>query len=106
MESQTVNRKQIVEKLRNVIDPELGVNIVDLGLIYNIVIENNHVTIEYTATTPGCPMRRYLQQQIEETLDSFDSINDYEVNLVWEPEWSVDMIKEGVDFFSHPPPQL
>jgi metal-sulfur cluster biosynthetic enzyme len=91
--------------LRQVIDPELGVNIVDLGLVYNILIEDDKVIIEYTTTTPGCPMRRFLQQQIEKTLDEIEGITNYEAKLIWKPDWSVDMIVPNVDFFAHPPPQ-
>ena len=100
----SIDRRKIVHQLRDVIDPELGVNIVDLGLVYNILIDGSKVTLEYTVTTPGCPMRRYLEQQIEESLKSVDEIEDFETRLVWEPEWNVDMIKEDVEFFAHPPP--
>lgn len=102
----SIDRRNIVQQLRNVIDPELGVNIVDLGLLYNIIVDNTHVLVEYTATTPGCPMRRFLKQQIEEALESITGITDYEIRLVWDPVWSVDMILPGVDFFAVPPPQL
>ena len=100
----SIDRRKIVRQLREVIDPELGVNIVDLGLVYNILIDDGRVVLEYTVTTPGCPMRRYLQQQIEKRLETIEEIEDYETKLVWEPEWNVDMIKEDVDFFAHPPP--
>lgn len=104
-ENTLIDRRTIVWQLRDVIDPELGVNIVDLGLVYNILIDDGKVVLEYTVTTPGCPMRRYLQQQIEQTLESIEEIEDYETKLVWEPEWNVDMIKDDVEFFTHPPPQ-
>lgn len=100
-----IERRKIVRKLRDVIDPELGVNIVDLGLVYNILFDDEKITVEYTVTTPGCPMRRYLQQQIEKTLASIEEIEEYETKLVWEPEWNVDMIKEDVEFFAPPPPK-
>lgn len=101
----SIDRRRIVRRLRDVIDPELGVNIVDLGLVYNIYIDDGNVRIEYTVTTPGCPMRRYLEQQIKQVLESTEGVKQYETKLVWEPEWSVDMIKEDVEFFAHPPPQ-
>lgn len=104
MTKHAIDRQKIVRQLREVIDPELGVNIIDLGLVYNILIDEDMVTLEYTVTTPGCPMRRYLEQQIEESLKSIDEIRDFETRLVWEPEWNVDMIKEDVEFFAHPPP--
>jgi len=99
-------RHRIVRELRGVIDPELGVNIIDLGLVYNIFCRDNKVVVEFTATTPGCPMRRFLQQQVEQTLDSIDEIDHFEARLVWEPSWSVDMIADDVEFFAQPPPQL
>jgi metal-sulfur cluster biosynthetic enzyme len=97
-------RNTIVEKLREVIDPELGVNIVDLGLVYQILVENGRVKVEFTTTTPGCPMRRYLQQQVEKAVSCLEGIDEYEVVMVMKPDWSVEMIKEGVEFFAIPPP--
>ncbi|MGF1671409.1 MAG: metal-sulfur cluster assembly factor [Balneolaceae bacterium] len=95
-----------VQKLRQIMDPELGVNIVDLGLIYQIYVKENTLIVEFTTTTPGCPMRRYLQRKIEETLESVKGVDSYETIMVFEPEWTVDMIVEGVEFFSVPPPEL
>lgn len=97
-------RQTVVEKLRNVIDPELGVNIVDLGLLYQILVENDSLRVEFTTTTPGCPMRRYLQQQVEKAITGLDDIHKSEVEMVMKPDWNVEMIKEGVEFFSVPPP--
>lgn len=97
-------RLTVVEKLRKVIDPELGVNIVDLGLLYQILVEDDSVRVEFTTTTPGCPMRRYLQQQVEKAISDLDDINKSEVEMVMKPDWNVEMIKKGVEFFSVPPP--
>ena len=101
----SIDRRGIVRELRDVIDPELGVNIVDLGLVYNILCNDGKVIVEFTATTPGCPMRRFLKQQVEEALASIDGISAYEARLVWEPDWSVDMMKPNLEFFAVPPPQ-
>lgn len=101
-----LNRQNIVLNLRGVIDPELGVNIIDLGLVYGIYREGDAIAVEYTVTTPGCPMRRYLQQQVEKALQSMEEVGQFEARLVWEPEWSVDMIVPDVEFFAVPPPQL
>lgn len=105
MSDSNFDRREVARKLRDVIDPELGVNIVDLGLIYNLWYDEGRVVVEFTATTPGCPMRRFLQQQVEEKLAGLKGVTGSEARLVWEPEWSVNMIKEDVDFFAHPPPQ-
>ena len=99
-------RVEAVRRLRTVIDPELGVNIVDLGLIYQIFIEEKTFIVTYTITTAGCPMRRYLQKKIDEELQAIEGIDLIETRVVFDPEWTVDMIKEGVDFFSVPPPKL
>lgn len=99
-------RREVVRQLRAVIDPELGVNIVDLGLVYNILVESDSLVVEYTTTTPGCPMRRFLNQQIEKALANTSGVEIYEVRLVWEPDWSVEMIVPDVEFFTVPPPQL
>lgn len=106
MSSLTDQRRRVARKLKEVIDPELGVNIVDLGLVYEILIDDNHVKVVYTTTTPGCPMRRYLQQQIEKALTGIEGIESSESELVMEPEWTVDMIIPNVEFFAVPPPHL
>lgn len=97
-------RQTVVKKLRKVIDPELGVNIVDLGLLYQILVEDDSLRVEFTTTTPGCPMRRYLQQQVEKAIAGLEDIHKSEVEMVMKPDWNVEMIKEGVEFFSVPPP--
>src|SRR5690625_763045 len=102
--SEPALKHELVQQLYEVIDPELGVNIVDLGLVYAINIDNGQASVRFTTTTPGCPMRRYLQQQVEKAVSSLPAIDDYEVEMVMEPAWSVEMIKDGVEFFSVPPP--
>lgn len=100
-------RREATRKLKDVIDPELGVNIVDLGLIYRMYMrEVNSFIVVYTTTTPGCPMRRYLQRKIEESLQTIEDVDAFETEMVFEPEWNVDMIVNGVEFFSVPPPIL
>lgn len=96
------NIEQITDWLKNVYDPELGVNIVDLGLVYDIRDELDKIYIQMTLTTPGCPMhdtivggvRRILQDHTDKEID---------VDLVWEPRWSPnkmsDEAKEQLGFF-------
>lgn len=74
--------------LRTVIDPELGVNIVDLGLVYDIATEpQGLVAIEMTLTTPGCPLGGFLDDQIRACLAQLPQVRDLRVELVWEPPW-------------------
>ena len=82
--------------LKAVIDPELGVNIVDLGLVYGVEIDDQgHVKITMTLTTPGCPMHASFAEEIEQTLwTAIPGLTGVDVNLVWEPRWSPMMMSE------------
>ena len=74
--------------LRTVIDPELGVNIVDLGLVYDVATgSQGQVAIEMTLTTPGCPLGGFLDDQIRACLAQLPQVSDVRVQLVWEPPW-------------------
>lgn len=92
-------RLTIVKALKKVIDPELGINIVDLGLIYNIVIINQNynvnVKIDLTLTTPGCPLSDFFKSEIESVLLDIDFIDDVIINFVWDPPWDLNMMDEA-----------
>ena len=82
----------IRSSLESVIDPELGINIVDLGLIYNIKIEEKKISVDMTLTTPGCPLAGMLAGSAEQALrESFPDV-DVEISLVWDPPWTPDML--------------
>ncbi|MBN9604041.1 MAG: NifU N-terminal domain-containing protein [Afipia felis] len=84
---------QIREALRRVIDPELGYNIVDLGLVYDVTVEDGGVTIvTMTTTTPGCPATNYLKAGAGEAASSVDGVEFVDVRLTYEPRWSPDMM--------------
>jgi len=90
-----MNPAEIREALREVIDPELGVNIVDLGLVYAIEIVDNEVRVTMTMTTPACPLRDYVQDLVESTLlDRVTAAQRVVVEIVQDPPWSVDMMSE------------
>lgn len=85
----------IQEALRTVIDPEIGVNIVDLGLIYETRIEEAMVTVTMTMTTPACPMTEMIVSDVKSSLQrASDRINAVNVDVVWEPPWVPEMISE------------
>ncbi len=89
-----ITKKQIMGKLSEVVDPELGVNIVDLGLIYSVKMlpakaGKQNAEVEMTFTTPACPLANYLLSQVEEKLDGLQGI-DILVRVVFEPLWSPD----------------
>jgi metal-sulfur cluster biosynthetic enzyme len=81
--------------LREVIDPEVGINIVDLGLIYQVLIEDRRVVISMTMTTPSCPMSGMLQDEVYTALEHFlGDAFQVEVDLVWEPPWSPALLSD------------
>ena len=99
-------RRLVAGRLRDIIDPEIGVNIVDLGLVYDIVIETDihsqerKLTVSYSTTTPGCPLRRFIEQQIVTAVRRVDGVDSSEVEFVTDPPWSPDMVSGNVTLFS------
>lgn len=84
----------------NVYDPELGINVVDLGLIYDVQVEEKRIVVDMTLTTPGCPLASFLPGQVEEVLREKFPDHEVEVNLVWEPPWTPErMSKEAREMF-------
>lgn len=82
-----ISQEQVINKLRECLDPELGVNIVDLGLVYGVNIEGNKVNVLMTLTTPGCPLDSYFAKDITTRLKSVKGILDVSVELTFEPRW-------------------
>jgi metal-sulfur cluster biosynthetic enzyme len=89
-----ITEEIVLEALRQVIDPELGCNIVDLGLIYSVNICGANVTVTMTLTTPGCPMHESISQGAQTALLSLEGVTDAEVNVVWNPPWHPSMMTE------------
>jgi metal-sulfur cluster biosynthetic enzyme len=82
-----INELTIREALRQVVDPELDCNIVDLGLVYGIAIAGSKVTVTMTLTTPGCPMHESIAWGVKSALLEFGNIEEVDVELVWDPPW-------------------
>jgi metal-sulfur cluster biosynthetic enzyme len=80
--------KRIMEKLSQVIDPELGVNIVDLGLVYLVSYDGEIAKVEMTLTTPGCPMHDMMVGGVERALKDLPEVKGTDVKVVWNPPWS------------------
>jgi len=84
------------DALREVIDPELGINIVDLGLVYGIDVASESVRITMTMTTPACPLREYIQDLVESTVTSrLSDARRVTVDIVSEPQWTEDMMSDA-----------
>lgn len=88
--------EQIKNKLREVIDPEIGVNIVDLGLIYDIKVKDNNISVLMTLTTPGCPMISMFDREVATKIKQIKGVKKVKVNLTFEPPWTPEkMTKEA-----------
>ncbi len=83
----TIQEDVIRETLRTIMDPELGVNIVDLGLIYGIDVNDGNVTVRMTLTSPACPLGAVIQAQVHQALTKVPWVKDPRVELVWSPRW-------------------
>ncbi|MDP6548797.1 MAG: metal-sulfur cluster assembly factor [Dehalococcoidia bacterium] len=90
----TVTQEVVFETLKSVFDPEIPVNIVDLGLIYDIQVTGGDVYVQMTLTFPGCGMGPFIAQQAETAIQEIDGVNDVEVELVFDPPWTPDLISE------------
>lgn len=88
-----LNENTVREALRTVYDPELGLDIITLGLVYGVAVaEDGAVLITMTLTTPGCPMERVIMDGIQHAVSKVDGVTKISVDLVWEPRWSPEKI--------------
>ncbi len=90
----TITKERITDILRTVIDPEIGINIVDLGLVYEINISDNLIDITMTLTTPGCPMHGSITDWVKRIIEMTIPNVEVNVNLVWEPKWTPDKMSD------------
>jgi len=90
-------KNKIIEALKKVIDPEIGFNVVDLGLIYDIeVSEDGVVKIQMTLSTPSCPLSGTIMDWVKSAAESVEGVNKAEIELVWNPPWSIEMASDEV----------
>jgi metal-sulfur cluster biosynthetic enzyme len=88
-----VNETSVREALRSVYDPELGLDIITLGMVYGVTVsDEGAVDIRMTLTTPGCPMERVIMDGIQHAVSKLDGVTRIGVDLVWEPRWSPEKI--------------
>ncbi len=92
--SEILNKEKVIEALKEVYDPEIPVNIVDLGLIYEVDINNGEVDVKMTLTAAGCGMGPYIAQQAEWAISELDEVEDVNVDIVFEPPWDPEKITE------------
>ena len=88
-------KENIVDVLKTVYDPEIPVNIYDLGLIYQVDIDDaNHVTIDMTFTAPNCPAADFMLEDVRQKVETIENVKSVHINIVFEPEWNYDRMSE------------
>ncbi len=89
-----INREDIINEIKKVYDPEIPVNIWDLGLIYDISINQDAVVIQMTFTSPTCPMMEDIVNQVKTNVETVTDGKPVEINLVWDPAWDISRMSE------------
>ena len=89
-------KNQVIEEIKKIYDPEIPVNIYELGLIYKVEVdEKNKVNIDMTLTSPNCPVAESLPKDVKENIMKVEDVSDVNLNLVWEPPWDKDKMSEA-----------
>ena len=91
-------REQVVDALRVVEDPELGMDIVELGLLYDAEVEGSAVKVTYSLTSIGCPVGPMIEQQIRDTVADMDGVESVDAELTWDPPWSPERMSDDAKF--------
>jgi metal-sulfur cluster biosynthetic enzyme len=89
---------EVTDALREVIDPELGLDFVELGLIYEVAVDGGQVNVTYTLTSPGCPIGPQVSEQIEEFVIDLDGVEDVQSTMTFTPPWTPELMSEDAKF--------
>lgn len=90
----TATEEAVVDMLKNVYDPEIGINVVDLGLVYGVDIDNQVVNVKMTLTTPGCPLHDTLSRTAEMAIETLEGVSEAHVDMIWDPPWTPERITD------------
>ena len=89
-------KEKIIKEIKKIYDPEIPVNIYDLGLIYEVIVEkNNNIKVKMTLTTPNCPVAESLPKEVKDSIMQVIEVNDVDLELVWDPPWDKSMMSEA-----------
>ncbi|WP_440948505.1 metal-sulfur cluster assembly factor [Methanosarcina sp. T3] len=91
-----VTKEEVIEVLKSCYDPEIPINIIDLGLVYGIEIKEDRVHIKMTLTSRGCPMGELIAENVKRKVEAIKGVKEAEVELVWDPPWTPDRISEDI----------
>jgi len=88
-------KEKVIAEIKKIYDPEIPVNIYELGLIYNININNSEVKVKMTLTTPNCPVAESLPKEVKDSILEIDGVSKVDLDLVWDPPWDKSMMSEA-----------
>ncbi|WP_029520729.1 iron-sulfur cluster assembly protein [Persephonella sp. IF05-L8] len=91
-----VTKEEVYKALKNVIDPEIGFNIVDLGLVYDVDIQDGNVKIKMTLSSPSCPLSGTILSWVESAVRNIEGVENVDIELVWEPPWTIERASDEV----------
>ena len=92
-----ITKEKVYEAISTVIDPEVGFNLVEMGLIYDAIIEDScNVKVVMTLSTRGCPLHQMIKTWVQEAVEKIDGIGVVEIDIVWEPAWNISMADDNV----------
>ena len=88
-------KEKVITEIKKIYDPEIPVNIYELGLIYDISVSGKNVSVKMTLTTPNCPVAESLPKEVKDNIMKIEGVSDVNLNLVWEPPWNKDKMSEA-----------
>ena len=88
-------KEKVIDEIKKIYDPEIPVNIYELGLIYDIIVNNSEVKVKMTLTTPNCPVAESLPKEVKDSIMQLEEVDKVDLDLVWEPPWDKSMMSEA-----------
>ena len=88
-------KEKVITEIKKIYDPEIPVNIYELGLIYDIVVINTEIQVKMTLTTPNCPVAESLPKEVKDSIMNIEEVSKVDLDLVWEPPWDKSMMSES-----------
>ena len=88
-------KEKVIAEIKKIYDPEIPVNIYELGLIYDIIVNNSEVKVKMTLTTPNCPVAESLPKEVKDSVKNISDVNKVDLDLVWDPPWDKSMMSEA-----------
>tara|TARA_B100001996_G_scaffold325285_1_gene271163 strand:+ start:137 stop:445 length:309 start_codon:yes stop_codon:yes gene_type:complete len=88
-------KEKVIKEIKKIYDPEIPVNIYELGLIYDVTVKEKNVSVKMTLTTPNCPVAESLPKEVKDSIMEIEEVKNVELDLVWDPPWDKSMMSES-----------